>query len=290
MNVQTLEQLSGEVFLRNASIPTDRPSEPTFVIGQEDSGRCVGGMQLLERSYQARTRTARHDHDYACLDLIIRGIASDSYRRVARVAPTGSVLYYAPGESHTWACGDHGARLLHLIIPSKMLIQPRGRVGEDGCDLSATRAPAIAFQILPEYRCGDTSSGLAIESLCSELLAEVFELPCSESQPPRWMRQVTELLHDAPDGRIDLQFIAAEVRVHPGHLARSFRVWNRCTPGQYLRHLRLSRAAVQLANSRFPLVQIALDAGFADQAHFCRDFKRYFGVTPGTYRSTMSEI
>lgn len=245
-------------------------------------------MQLLERSYRSRTRTAAHEHDYACLDLIIRGIVSDCYRREARIAPTGSVLYYAPGESHTWACGDHGARLLHLIIPSRMLIQPRGRVGEDAQDISATRAVAIAYQLLREYRSGDTSSSLAIESLCLELLAEVFELPHRESQPPGWMRRVIELLHDAPDGRIDLQFMAAEVSVHPGHLARSFRVWNRCTPGQYLRHLRLSRAAVQLANSRCTLVQVALDAGFADQPHFCRIFKQQFGVTPGIYRSTMN--
>jgi AraC-like DNA-binding protein len=33
-----------------------------------------------------------------------------------------------------------------------------------------------------------------------------------------------------------------------------------------------------------PLIEVALDAGFADQAHFSREFKRTFGVTPSDFR------
>jgi len=34
-----------------------------------------------------------------------------------------------------------------------------------------------------------------------------------------------------------------------------------------------------------PLAEIAARAGFADQSHFTREFKRHFGITPGHYRS-----
>lgn len=274
--------------MRNVSNRTSQPLVPSFIIGCEDSGKRVGQLQLTERSYKASMRTSAHEHDYACLDLVINGIASDSYRGLSRFAPAGTVLYYAPGESHTWSCGDQGAKLLHLIIPSGMLIKPRGNALEDGCDLSATRAAGIAFQILLEYRCADKASNLAIESLSLELLSEIFGVHNCESKPPQWMNIVINLLHYAPEGGINLQFIASEVGVHPGHLARSFRAWNRCTPGQYLRHLRLSSAAVQLANSQHSLVEIALDAEFADQPHFCRIFKQHFGVSPFQYRLIMS--
>ena len=34
-----------------------------------------------------------------------------------------------------------------------------------------------------------------------------------------------------------------------------------------------------------PLVEVAGDAGFADQAHFTRAFKSAFGLTPARYRA-----
>jgi AraC-like DNA-binding protein len=33
-----------------------------------------------------------------------------------------------------------------------------------------------------------------------------------------------------------------------------------------------------------PIARIALDAGFADQSHFTRAFRRYAGLTPAQYR------
>jgi AraC-like DNA-binding protein len=36
-------------------------------------------------------------------------------------------------------------------------------------------------------------------------------------------------------------------------------------------------------------VDVALSAGFADQAHFSREFKRGFGITPSEYRRSHSQ-
>jgi AraC-like DNA-binding protein len=36
--------------------------------------------------------------------------------------------------------------------------------------------------------------------------------------------------------------------------------------------------------SNAPLVAVALEAGFADQSHFTRAFKRHTGLAPGRYR------
>ncbi|RVA47310.1 AraC family transcriptional regulator, partial [Mesorhizobium sp. M7A.F.Ca.CA.004.11.1.1] len=34
-----------------------------------------------------------------------------------------------------------------------------------------------------------------------------------------------------------------------------------------------------------PLAQIAVEAGFSDQSHFTRQFKKAFGMTPGRWSS-----
>lgn len=54
--------------------------------------------------------------------------------------------------------------------------------------------------------------------------------------------------------------------------------------GSYVRGLRLEWAARELVQSEAPLARVASGAGFADQSHFTRFFKRQFGITPNAYR------
>jgi len=72
--------------------------------------------------------------------------------------------------------------------------------------------------------------------------------------------------------------------VHPVHFARTFRRVYGCTISDYVRGLRVARAMLLLRGTA-PLDEIALAIGFADQSHFCREFKRVAGVTPGEFRS-----
>jgi len=54
--------------------------------------------------------------------------------------------------------------------------------------------------------------------------------------------------------------------------------------------LRIEYACHELAASETPIVQIALSAGFCDQSHFTRTFKRHIGVTPTQYRESLRGI
>jgi AraC-like DNA-binding protein len=65
-------------------------------------------------------------------------------------------------------------------------------------------------------------------------------------------------------------------------LARQFRVVVGTSPYRYSLMRRLAVARGQIAR-RQPLVDVALETGFADQAHFTRRFTDAFGITPGQY-------
>ena len=79
--------------------------------------------------------------------------------------------------------------------------------------------------------------------------------------------------------------LAASAGVHPDHLARAFRLRFGVPLGTYVRRLRLDWAAGQLSGGGdVAIVHIALNAGFADQSHFTRAFKRHTGLTPAEYR------
>jgi AraC-like DNA-binding protein len=64
--------------------------------------------------------------------------------------------------------------------------------------------------------------------------------------------------------------------------ARQFRAIYGTSPYRYSVMRRLDVARGWLADAR-PLAETALEAGFADQAHFTRTFKAAFGMTPGRY-------
>lgn len=56
------------------------------------------------------------------------------------------------------------------------------------------------------------------------------------------------------------------------------------TPKLYCRVLRFQEALEQVAGRAASLVEVALDAGYSDQAHFNREFREFTGVSPGEYR------
>ena len=78
--------------------------------------------------------------------------------------------------------------------------------------------------------------------------------------------------------------VAASVGVHPVHLAREFRKAYRSTVGEYIRRRRITFACREILRSDTPLTEIAMAAGFSDQSHFSRTFKRLTGKTPSLYR------
>jgi AraC family transcriptional regulator len=91
-------------------------------------------------------------------------------------------------------------------------------------------------------------------------------------------------VHDEVSRALTVQSVAADVGVTAVRLSRAFRRAFGESLGSYQRRLRIRRACEQLRASSLPLAGIALDAGFTDQSHFTRVFKRHLGTTPGVFR------
>jgi len=68
------------------------------------------------------------------------------------------------------------------------------------------------------------------------------------------------------------------------HLRRVFLDFVGTAPGDYMRLRRFNTALGQMRSSQ-NLTEIALAAGYYDQAHFCREFKDFAGLTPTAYRA-----
>ena len=98
---------------------------------------------------------------------------------------------------------------------------------------------------------------------------------------PLVRRRVLELMHGEPAAHLTIEALAREAGLSPAHFARAFKESTGRAPHRYLMELRLDHARSLLDAADVTLSDVALRAGFADQAHFTRFFKRQFGVTPG---------
>lgn len=85
---------------------------------------------------------------------------------------------------------------------------------------------------------------------------------------------------------LSLKMISDRIGVSPRQINRLFHAEGTST-GQWTKSMRLERCAATLIDSEsvsIALSQVAFDAGFNDISHFCRDFKRRYGLSPGQYR------
>lgn len=82
---------------------------------------------------------------------------------------------------------------------------------------------------------------------------------------------------------LTLDDICCAVGLSRAYLIRAFGKRFGLTPHGYLLDQRVQHARGQLRLGR-PIAEVALEAGFADQAHLQRAFKRHLAATPGHYR------
>jgi AraC family transcriptional regulator len=245
----------------------------------------VGGLLLTETRHAPHARIPPHAHQHAYFCLLRQGNYTEEYGDRTRSCRPLTLAYHPAEEVHSEHVQGSEARSfnvelnaawaqrLHEYLP--LLRNPTEAHGGP---------PAVlALRLHREFRLMDAVSPLAVEGLVLTTLAELARLAAPPRLPP-WLGRARDLLRDRFRDNLGLAEVAAAAGVHPVYLASTFRRHFGQTVGDYHRQLRVEFACKELAAGRATLAEIALAAGFADQSHFTRVFKRHLGVTPRTYR------
>jgi AraC-like DNA-binding protein len=109
--------------------------------------------------------------------------------------------------------------------------------------------------------------------------------PCERIylSPPK-LKRVLEFIEAHLHDSIGLDDLAQAAGLSANHFLRVFKLATGETPYHFLRARRLERARSLLADNTMPLAELALECGFANQAHFTAAFSRELGISPGRYR------
>lgn len=254
--------------------------------------RSVAGLILTETRHAAGVRLPHHCHENAYLCFVRQGTYREEYGSEQRECKPLTLAFHPEGERHKEEIAQAEVRSFNIEMEPWWLrrVQEAAPVVVRPMDFQGGAVTHLAVKLYREFRRMDAMSPLVIEGLMYELLAESLRTaPKRElNQPPRWLLRAKELLHESWGEPITVAEVAAEVGVHPVYLTEQFRRHYRTTVSDYLRQLQLNGASRLLADEALPLAQVALQAGFADQSHFCRVFKRHTGMTPAVYRRLLS--
>jgi len=250
----------------------------------------ANGLSLTEAAYSPGFRTPSHSHEHAYFCLILEGVGLQSYGKRTRLLRPFTSYFCPAGEVHSEKLDKGRGREFIIGFNSAWLdrLRERATIQEVSVDFQGGLPAWLAMRAYDEFLHADSASPLAIEGLTLELIALVSRryLGTCGPKPPRWLAAARDMLHEHFAEPLSLGDIAQAVHVHPVHLAREFRRWYRCTVGDYARRVRIDYARDALIHTDAPLVQIAYGAGFSDQSHFTRTFKRLTGMTPVEFRAT----
>lgn len=252
----------------------------------------VAGFSLSETRYTPGSTLPYHSHESHYFGFVLRGTYKENYGQSVRSCRPSMILYHPAGESHAQYFDSTAVHLFRIEMSQAHL---RGLSHTDldlECHSSRNGlAIGLAHKLYKEFCQPDAVSHLAIEGLTLELIAAIARQSDSHRRasrkPAAWLRRAHELIEAHSLEHLTLGDIARTVGVHPVTLAREFRRCYQCTIGDMVRRERIGFACRELLKSDVTLTNIALSAGFYDQSHFSKAFKRVIGITPARYRARL---
>jgi len=237
----------------------------------------VNGFTVGELTFPCGYVQAAFEPDLPYLAVVIGGSLEKSLAGGMQLG-AGAALTMPAGAKHGARFGPDGARVVIVkarVRSSELAFNRLRRLRGRGFVLLARRLSA-------ELHASDAAAPLAAEGVALELVAATAREPAAVERPPAWLGTAEELLRAR---YIGLGEVARAVGVPPVQVARAFRARHGVSVGEYGRRLRVEWAARELASGDRSLAEIAAEAGFSDQSHFTRLFRRYVGTTPGRFRA-----
>jgi AraC family transcriptional regulator len=179
---------------------------------------------------------------------------------------------------------------LHPLV--ERLVQGRSRrAGLGEIQNLTTEQESMAVRLLEPHAI-QAARPLWYQGKILELMAEFFFAPQGESElfcdrQKRVARERVARVVSILRGRLaeppSLLEIGREIGCSPFHLSRTFSQEMRMTIPQYLRKLRMERAAELLRDGRHNVTEAALEVGYSSLSHFSLAFCQTMGCCPGLY-------
>jgi AraC-like DNA-binding protein len=248
------------------------------------------GMERIEARFHG-SAFELHRHDTYAIGVTLHGVQTFRYLGATRHSLPGQIIVLHPDELHDGGAGtEDGLRYRMLYLEPSLMLDCLG-----GASLPFVRDGVVTDSAF----CATLFSALGpLEQELDELFVDDFLAQLMQSltrhagQPAKpiastaW--RAATLARDYLTENLARPVRSGELEAITGldryALSRHFRAAFSTSPHRFLVMRRLQRARRMIVAGE-PLAQIAIEAGFSDQSHFIRQFKKAFGMTPGRWSS-----
>lgn len=210
------------------------------------------------KSLDPGLRLARHGHARAYATIVLDGGYAEFGETGAIEAGPGDVVIHACFCAHADRAGERGARLINLPLA--------------GRPATGITRPGDLDDVLRLARRDPLAAGA--------MLAGASVLAANREED--WPDLLATRLREAAG----LAGFAREIGIRPETLSRGFKARYGVSPQRFAHEARARRAWRAIVDTRELLGRIALETGFADQAHMTRAVRDLTGAPPGAWRRT----
>lgn len=253
----------------------------------------TAGLERIEARFHGNAFEL-HRHDTYAIGVTLDGVQRFHYRGALQHSLPGQVIVLHPDELHDGGAGtEDGLRYRILYLEPSLLLDCL-----NGLPLPFVRDAVVSDQALR----GTLLSALApLDEELDDLFVTDFiaqlarQLKRHAGQPAKptgtiaW--RAAALARDYLEENAERAVRSDELEAITGldryALSRHFRATYSTSPHRFLVMRRLQRAR-RMIEAGEPLAETAVAAGFSDQSHFNRHFKKAFGLTPGRWAALVS--
>ncbi|HEY8606066.1 MAG TPA: AraC family transcriptional regulator [Noviherbaspirillum sp.] len=241
-------------------------------------------------------RYARHWHDTFSVGIITGGRSSYLNGTTAVEVDKGTLVVINPGDIHVCNPVD-GTDWSYLMFYFDTAwfgrVQAECGGDADGAfrpyTTAATHAPHLAsageqlFATLTDSDSDRLAREVAVTDYAALLARDLAPGAIDPPDAGRKIEGAAQYIDAHFTEALRLDAICAAAKLSSSYLIRAFKKRYGVAPHEYQTNRRIQHAQARLREG-LPIAQVALETGFADQAHFQRTFKRLTAATPGQYR------
>lgn len=257
-------------------------------------GRGGDGIERLEARFVGPAFSL-HRHDTYAIGITLSGVQTFHYRGARRLCLPGQGHILHPDEAHDGGAATaegFGYRIVYVdpsLIQQALGGRPLPFVADPVVDGNVFRdaLPSALWRLDdPIDDVAQVDLTTAVADMLNGIAARTGGAKGS-ALPLTSLLAVRDLITALPAAPLSLDTLESVSGLDRWSLARQFRAAFGTSPSSFRTMRQLDQVRRLIRDGR-PLSAAALDAGFADQSHMSRMFKRTYGLTPARWAASIA--